>query len=78
MLGALATGYEHLSEEELRESLRCSARGADGIARDPELLGTFPGFTEQDAEEWGAMEDPAAEEGFQALVEARARKAASA
>ena len=44
---------------------------ADGIARWPELLGTFPEWAEQDAARWGAMEDPAAEAAFQSLTRGR-------
>ena len=78
MLRAMPTGYEHLSEEELLEGLRCSSRDSDGIAHTPELLGTFPEWTEKDAEEWGAMEDPAAEAAFESLVQAVAKKASAA
>ena len=63
-----------MPEEELLEGLRCSRRDSDGIARTPELLGTFPAWTEKDAEEWGAMEDPAAEAAFESLVQAGAAK----
>ena len=45
-----------MPEEELLEGLRCSGRDSDSIARSPELLGRFPEWTEQDAEEWDAME----------------------
>ena len=78
MLRAMPTGYEHLSEDELLEGLRCSSRDSDGIARTPELLGTFPEWTEKDAEEWGAMEDPAAEAAFESLVRGRVGKASAA
>ena len=78
MLNAMPTGYEHLSEEELLEGLRCSRRDSDGIARSAELLGTFPEWTEKDAEEWGAMEDPAAEAAFESLVRGRAGKDSAA
>ena len=72
MLNAMPTGYEHLSEDELWDSLSCHERDSDGIARTPELLASFPTFTEKDAEEWGAMEDPAAEAAFESLVRGRA------
>ena len=76
MLSAMATGYEHLSEEELWESLRCSTRDADGIARTPELIGEF---TVEEAVEMGAFfEDPAEEAAFERLVGERARARASA
>ena len=74
MLNAMPTGYEHLSEDELLEGLRCSVRDSDGLARTPELLETFPEWTEKDAEELGAMEDPAAEAAFESLVRGRAGK----
>ena len=67
-------GYAEMPEEELLEGLRCSGRDSDGIARAPELLGTFPEWTEKDAEELGAMEDPAAEAAFESLVRGRAGK----
>ena len=78
MLKAMPTGYEHLSEDELWDSLSCQERDADGIARTPELLASFPTFTEKDAEEWGAMGDPAAEAAFESLVQAGAKKASAA
>ena len=78
MLNAMPTGYEHLSEEELLEGLRCSVLDSDGLARTPELLGTFPEWTEKDAEEWGAMEDPAAEAAFESLARGRAGKDSAA
>ena len=78
MLRAMPTGYEHLSEEELLEGLRCSSRDSDGIAWTPELLASFPTFTEKDAEEWGAMEDPAAEAAFESLGRGRAGKDSAA
>ncbi len=74
----MPTGYEYLSEDELLEGLRCSVRDSDGLARTPELLETFPEWTEKDAEEWGAMEDPAAEAAFESLVQAGAKKASAA
>ena len=74
MLRAMPTGYEHLSEDELLEGLRCSVRDSDGLARTPELLKTFPEWTEKDAEELGAMEDPAAEAAFESLVRGQAGK----
>ena len=64
--------YAEMPEDELLEGLRCSGRDSDGIARSPELLGTFPEWTEQDAEEWGTMEDPAVEAAFQSLTRGRA------
>ena len=78
MLNPMPTGYEHLSEDELWDSLSCHELDSDGIARTPELLGTFPEWTEQDAEEWGAMEDPAAEAAFESLVRGRAGKDSAA
>ena len=78
MLNAMPTGYEHLSEDELWDSLSCHELDSDGIARTPELLASFPAFTDKDAEEWGAMEDPAAEAAFQSLVQAGAKKASAA
>ena len=78
MLNAMPTGYEHPSEDELWNSLSCQELDADGIARTPELLGSFPTFTEKDAEEWGAMEDPAAEVAFDSLVQAGAAKTSAA
>ena len=51
---------------------------ADGIARTPKLLASFPTFTEKDAEKWGAMEDPAAEAAFESLVRAEAAKTSAA
>ena len=39
MVAAMATGYEHPSEDELLDSLACGKYDADGIARMPELLG---------------------------------------
>ena len=78
MLNAMPAGYEHLSEDELWDSLSCHELDSDGIARTPELLGTFESFTEQDAEEWGAMEDPAAEAAFESLVPGRAGKDSAA
>ena len=78
MLEAMPTGFEHLSKDELLDSLAFRERDADGIARTPELLAEFEHFTEQDAAEWGAMEDPAAEAAFESLVQAAARKKASA
>jgi len=77
MLGAMPTGFEHLSKDELLDSLSFRERDADGIARTPELLVEFENFTEQDAEEWGAMEDPAAEAAFESLVRAGAQKASA-
>ncbi len=77
MLKAMPTGYEHLSEDELWDSLSCQEHDADGIARTPELLASFPTFTERDAEEWGAMEDPAAEAAFDSLARGRAGKASA-
>ena len=78
MLNAMPTGYEHLSEDELWDSLSCHELDADGVARTPVLLASFPTFTERDAEEWGAMEDPAAEAAFESLVQAAARKTSAA
>ncbi len=73
----MPTGFEHLSADELVDSLSCGKHDADGIARTPGLLAEFENFTEQDAEEWGAMEDPAAEAAFESLVQAAARKASA-
>ena len=78
MLEAMPTGFEHLSGDELLDSLSCGKRDADGIARTPELLAEFENFTEQDAEEWGAMEDSAAEAAFESLVQAAAGKTSAA
>ena len=67
-----------VQQAEFLERANRFERDADGIARTPELLAEFEYFTEQDAEEWGAMEDPAAEAAFESLVQAAARKASSA
>jgi len=45
MLNAMPTGYEHLSEDELWDSLSRHELDADGIARTPKLLASFPTFT---------------------------------
>ena len=73
-------GSREYAREELRAEIHSCLTGcrlglghdADGIARWPELLGTFPEWAEQDAERWGAMEDPAAEAAFQSLTRGRA------
>ena len=80
MLEAMSTQaeYDAMSDGELLERANRFERDADGIARTPELLAEFKHFTEQDAEEWGAMEDPAAEAAFESLVQAAARKVSAA
>ena len=80
MLKAMPTqaDYAGMPEEELLEGLRCSVLDSDGLARTPELLETFPEWSEKDAEELGAMEDPAAEAAFESLVRAAAKKASAA
>ena len=39
----MPTGYEHLSEDELLEGLRCSSRDSDGIARTARAARNVPG-----------------------------------
>ena len=80
MLEAMPTQaeYDAMSDRELLERANRFERDSDGIARTPELLAEFENFTEQDAEEWGAMEDPAAEAEFERLVRAKARQASAA
>ena len=80
MLNAMPTGYEHLSEDELLEDLRCPARNATqtGSRGRRSCWGPSRTFTEKDAEEWGAMEDPAAEAAFESLVRGRAGKDSAA
>ena len=69
MLAAMATGSEHLSEDELLDSLACGQRDADGIARTPELLGEF---SIEEAVQMGAFfEDPDEQLAFERAVEAR-------
>ena len=70
----MATGYEHLSEEELLESLSVFPRDADGFAQ-PELLGEY---SLEEAEELGAFfEDPAEQEAFDRALAQRKRQLAA-
>ena len=70
----MATGYEHLSEEELWELLSVFPRDADGFAQ-PELLGEY---SLEEAEELGAFfEDPAEQEAFDRALAERKRQIAA-
>ena len=80
MLEAMPTQaeYDAMSDRELLVRANRFERDADGRTRPPELLAEFENFTEHGAEEWGAIEDPAAEAEFERLVRAEARKASVA